>query len=233
MITEYKNKLFSVLGDSISTFEGVSEPEFAAFYDNYNKLLGNIYSPKQTWWGIVIDTLGGELLVNNSISGSTVTWHPSYEIPSYACSDERTESLSRGEIAPDVIMVYIGTNDWGRGVRVALDEDRGKEDPAVFSSAYRIMLEKLKKNYPEAEIWCLSLAVSKCSKMNDFEFPYTYGERHISEYCDAIKECAEQFGCRFIDLYNTAGPYDTIDGFHANSEGMQAIAEAVLNELNI
>ena len=92
MITEYKNKLFSVLGDSISTFEGVSEPEFAAFYDNYNKLLGNIYSPKQTWWGIVIDTLGGELLVNNSISGSTVTWHPSYEISSYACSDERRQS---------------------------------------------------------------------------------------------------------------------------------------------
>jgi lysophospholipase L1-like esterase len=68
--------------------------------------------------------------------------------------------------------------------------------------------------------------------MNDFEFPYTYGGRHISEYCDAIKECAEQFGCRFIDLYNTQSPYDTIDGFHANSEGMQAIAEAVLNELN-
>ena len=112
------------------------------------------------------------------------------------------------------------------------DESSSEENPAVFSSAYRIMLEKLKKNYPKAEIWCLSLAVSKCSKMNDFEFPYTYGGRHISEYCDAIKECAERFGCRFIDIYNTATPYDTIDGFHGNSEGMQVLAELVLKELN-
>ena len=155
---EYNGKRFSVLWDSISTFQGYSHPDDAAFYDTSRKLELGVLTPSDTWWGQVIEWLGGELLVNNSISGSTVCWHPLYEIPSYACSKKRTSSLSKDGILPDVIMVYMGTNDWGCGTRIHYDEryDCTKETPALFSVAYRMMIERLKNNYPNAEIWCIT-----------------------------------------------------------------------------
>lgn len=233
MTNYYKNKFFSILGDSVSTLEGYSEPEFAAFYDTAHKLAADVLTPLDTWWGQVIDRLGGELLVNNSFSGSTVCRHSSHEIPSYACSDERTSALGRSGVMPDVIMVYMGTNDWGCGTKIRSEKGcKGAENPLVsFSTAYGSMLEKLRKNYPHAEIWCMSLAVSRCSAMEDFNFPYCYGGRHISEYCDAIQTCAEKHGALFFDLYHCMEAYDTLDGFHPNASGMKWIAEAVLSEL--
>ncbi|MBE6960666.1 MAG: hypothetical protein E7448_08115 [Ruminococcaceae bacterium] len=232
-LSEYRVKLFSVLGDSVSTFEGCSEPEYAVYYDISHKLSAGILNTLDTWWGQVIQRLGGKLLVNNSFSGSTVCWHPLYEIQSYGCSDERTSSLGRDGVSPDVIMIYLGTNDWGCGTRVFQDEryDPVADNPALFLPAYRQMLKKLRTNYPNAEIWCFTLSVSQCSAQSDFSFPYCYGGRHISEYCDAIRLCAAEYGCRVIDLYNGSDPYDTLDGFHPTAGGMKTIADAVINEL--
>ena len=134
-IDKYKNKYISILGDSISTFEGCSEPKDAAFYNTERKLISRITTLSDTWWGQVIEKLGAKLLVNNSISGSTVTWHPSYEIQSYGCSDERTCSLSREGVSPDIIFVYLGTNDWGAGVKII--DDKNPDDLTVFYNAYR------------------------------------------------------------------------------------------------
>lgn len=230
-IDKYKNKYISVLGDSISTFEGVSEPNGAAFYDTGRKLLSNVLTASDTWWGAVVEQLGARLLINNSISGSTVTWHPAYEIQAYGCSDERTSSLSRDGVLPDVIFVYLGTNDWSMGVPLLKDNKTEKNELAVFSCAYQTMLEKLHANYPKAEIHCLTLAVSRFSKSEAFEFPFCRGGVHISEYCDIIKACASKTDCKVIDLYNNAEPYDTVDGVHANGVGMNTIANAVLKSL--
>ena len=70
--SNYQNKLFSVLGDSISTLWGYSVPDYAAYYDLSNALAADILSKADTWWGDVIEYLGAELLVNNSFGGSTV-----------------------------------------------------------------------------------------------------------------------------------------------------------------
>ena len=229
----YEEKYFSILGDSISTFDGCSQPDNASFYDTAIKLASGVITPAYTWWGHVIKELGGKLLVNNSISGSTVCWNPIYEYPSYGCSDERTSSLGRNEVSPDVIMVYIGTNDWGRGTAIKYDERyvSVKEKNSLFFSAYDAMLEKLRKNYPSAEIWCFTLSTSRCSAKESFSFPYRYSGRHIEEYCDAIRACAQNRGCRVVDLYALRIFYDTIDGFHPNAEGMKQISTAVLDEL--
>lgn len=141
----YKNKLFSVFGDSISTLDGYSEPDDAVFYDGLRRLEANILSPDDTWWGQVIRQLGGELLVNNSFSGSMVTKHRNCMFPSYGCSDERTAALGRDGLLPDVIMVYMGTNDWGYGVKPTPETPSEEGDISVFSVAYKCMLEKLQK----------------------------------------------------------------------------------------
>ena len=220
-------KYFSVLGDSLSTLEGYSEPQYAAFYDTEKKLESHIYTPSDTWWGMTIEEMSGELLVNNSISGSTVTKRDGYEIESYGCSIERTSSLSKGGISPDVIMVLLGTNDWGMGVDIA----EGEYAERSFGSAYSLMLKRLRENYPNAELWCFSLPVSRCSRMSDFSFPYVYKGVHIAEYCHAIRKVAKEHGARLIELYEPKTQYDTIDGFHPTREGMSTIFQSVKKQL--
>ena len=58
----YQNKYFSILGDSISTLEGYSQPREAAFYSGERKLKSGVFTPSDTWWGQVIERLGGQLL---------------------------------------------------------------------------------------------------------------------------------------------------------------------------
>lgn len=225
----FENKFFSVLGDSISTLEGYTIPDYAAYYNTEHKLLSGVFTPAYTWWGQVIKSLGGTLLVNNSFLGSTVCKRRGCEIPSFGCSDERTYSLHAGEVYPDVIMVFMGMNDWGCGVQPMAKSESDGHDLAVFSTAYENMLSKLKNNYPLAEIICLTLPVS--AYKNGEPFPYLYGGIHIEEYCEAIRLCAEKCGCRTVDLYTYAEPYTAIDGFHPDAEGMETLSRAVIAEI--
>jgi lysophospholipase L1-like esterase len=110
--------------------------------------------------------------------------------------------------------------------------DSVEDNPAYFFSAYRQMLKRLETNYPDAEIWCCTLPISRCSAKASFTFPYYYAGRNISEYCDAIRICAREFNCREIDLYNKADPHDTLDGFHPTADGMRTIANAIISELS-
>lgn len=222
----YQGKYFSILGDSISTLSGYNPPECAVFYDWEHKYLSGIFAPEDTWWGHVIDALGGRLLMNNSWSGSLVCRHPQCEIESYGCSDARTSALGLGDQTPDVVMILLGLNDFGCGMPVA-----GKNDLSVFSVAYEIMLEKIRRNYPQAEVWCLTLPRSCWSKSPDFEAPVCRAGGHITDYCRAIRVCAEKAGCKVVDIFRPNEPYDTIDGYHPTAQGMQTIAAAVLQEI--
>ncbi len=223
----YKNKYFSVLGDSVSTFEGCSIPREAAFYDTGNKLASEVITVSDTWWGCVIERLSGKLLVNNSWSGSTVCCSSLCEVESYGCSDWRTSSLDRNGVRPDVIIVFMGLNDWTCGYRPGNAECCECDDCEVFFVAYRIMLKKLRQNYPEAEIWCITLPYVGSDSVYP-DFLRGYGKFNIEEYCDTIRSCAQKSGCRLIDLYDSRCSYDTTDGIHPNKKGMEEIANCVL-----
>lgn len=226
----FENKLFSVLGDSISTLEGYTMPDYAAYYDTEHKLLSGVFTPAYTWWGQTIKSLGGTLLVNNSFLGSTVCRRRGCEIPSYGCSDERTGSLHTADIYPDVIMVFMGMNDWGFGMQPMAKSEADASDLSVFSTAYENMLSKLKSNYPLADIFCLTLPVSNYK--NGEPFPYLFGGIHIEEYCKAIRLCSEKQDCHIIDLYTQAEPYTSIDGFHPDAEGMATLSRAVCKSIS-
>ncbi len=228
---KYKGKLFSILGDSISTLDGYSEPEFSSFYDAIRKKQSGVELPEHTWWGQVIEFLGGDLLVNNSISGSMVCKHRQCRVPSYGCSDERTGALDKKGFSPDVIMVYLGTNDWGFGMKPTPNRKEYENDLDVFSVAYNLMLDKLQKNYPNAEIWCFTLCASGYKEGKEIEFYFYPGGYHMTDYCQVIEDCAKSHGCRIIDLYSSAEPFDTIDGYHPNREGMKSIANGVVGQL--
>lgn len=228
-LSKYKDKLFSVLGDSVSTLEGISEPADAAFYSGINRIEAGVFGYTDTWWGKVIERLGGRLLVNNSFQGSTVIKHRLCEIPSYACSDERTSALSADGKSPDLILVFMGMNDWGCGARVTSDGE--DEDPAFFSVAYRRMLTRLSENYPEARTVCLTLPVTAKRGDAAFTFPYRHGGRHIEEYNAVIRARAAEFSCLTADIYNPDAPIEAFDGFHPTADGMNAIADAVIKAM--
>ena len=227
----YQGKYFSIFGDSISTLEGCNPVGYSVFYTGLNCKRARVYTVEDTWWGQVIQQLGGQLLVNNAWSGSRVSQTPGREglFPA-GCSDERTSSLHTGTAAPDVIIVYLGINDYigGCGGR-SLTRSLFCSDMHYFGDAYFAMLEKLTRHYPQAEIWCCTLAPSSIAAYPEFVFPAEYEGRSAERFNDEIRAAACHFGCRLLDLYAAQTPYDSIDGTHPTRAGMATLARIMLD----
>lgn len=230
----YFGKQFSVLGDSISTLDGYNPLGYNLFYFGENCFRSGVREMKDTWWGKVIDFFGGELLVNNSWSGSRVTQLPGSDslFPS-GCSDERTGNLHISNVVPDVIIVYLGTNDWANGVPIEIDGCTllGHEYNDIFVSAYGNMIRKIRSNYPNAEIWCCTLCATFMSSDPSFHFPYKYNGNYINKYNQIIETVANQQNCKLIDLFSYSVPYDSIDGSHPNADGMNTLATLMIRSI--
>ncbi len=133
---------------------------------------------------------------------------------------------------PDFIIVYLGTNDWARGVEVRLvDNVLGQDEMEIFEDAYTVMLHKLQSNYPKAEIWCCTLNSTYISSNPNFVFPEKYAGRHIDEYNQTIRNIARANNCKLVDLDKYHWPYDSIDGSHPTSDGMNTLAMMVIREM--
>lgn len=229
----YLEKQFSILGDSISTLDGFNPKGYKIFYGEDNCNRTGVSEMSDTWWGKIIDFFGGELLVNNAWSGSRVTKLSGKEqlFPS-GCSDERTSALHINDVRPDVILVYLGTNDWAFGVKTGHETrvlDEGNNE--FFNEAYNSMLKKLKANYPESEIWCCTLCETYISERPDFKFPHKYAGTHIEEYNEIIRNITRRNNCRLIDLHDYKMAYDSIDGSHPTNTGMNTIATMIIRSM--
>lgn len=231
---KYYKKQFSIFGDSVSTLAGYNPKGYKVFYDSENCEKSGVKEMGDTWWGKVIDFFGGELLVNNSWSGSRVTRLPNSNTPfPSGCSEKRTSSLHINNVNPDVIIIYLGFNDWANGVHIYSNETHVLEffSDEYFIEAYEIMIIKLKENYPKAEIWCCTLNTTYMSSNPSFSFPGKYRGIHIEEYNNQIKQLAKTYGCKLIDLYSNQVPYDSIDGSHPNKYGMNTLATLIVKEI--
>ncbi|MBO4422928.1 MAG: SGNH/GDSL hydrolase family protein [Clostridia bacterium] len=226
---DYKGKYFSVVGDSISTLLGYIPDGYALYYDENNMKLAGIESWEDTWWGQIISRLGGKLLKNDSWSGSTVSYHAEFTPGSFAHLDSRMSRLGDGDIKPDVVMIYMGVNDWASGTPVETAE--GMEERASFTGSYGIMLDLIKEHYPDARVWCISPAVSTLRGDPNWEFPYKLGGIHLREYAEAIKAVAEDKGCIFIDANKNGTPLDALDGIHPDKTGMKTLADEILRRI--
>lgn len=226
----YNGKYFSILGDSISTLEGWNPAGYSVFFTGEKCRQSGIYQMGDTWWGQVIRKLGGKLLVNNSWSGSRITKLPDRKdlFPS-ACSDERTGGLHTEDAVPDVIIIYIGINDWASGAKnsrgIYADDICSME---IFENAYAAMLKKIRNNYPAAEVWCCTIPSTYMQSNPRFQFPKVYGGNDVEVYNAQIIETANHFCCRVLDLYSCGIPYDSIDGTHPSRKGMQTLASLML-----
>ena len=66
-------KLVSILGDSVSTFQGYNPRGYSVFYDASMQRVNGLNSVSDTWWDMVIKSMHARLCVNNSYSGNRVT----------------------------------------------------------------------------------------------------------------------------------------------------------------
>ncbi len=201
---------FSILGDSISTFNGYSNNAAvnSTIGDNAVWYYGNnndVTSVDQTWWKRVADTTGMEVLVNNSYSGDKVCVY----------GKTRATQLHNNEgETPDVIAVYLGTNDFANGCTLA-----------DFTTNYPAMIASITEKYPDADIYLLNLLY--------------YGSS-ADGFCNVIEDAAETYGCTYVDIRNDAG-FTSSNlgsympdqyGVHPGSAGMELIANCVVDAMS-
>lgn len=206
-------KKISILGDSISTYQGYTAPA-GVFYDLFNAMYAELRGVDDTWWMRVIHGLGGQLEVNDSYASTTVAGSTAL----CGCSDERTSALG----APDTILVFMGTNDYGYHI-----------DTLAFERDYRSMLRKLKKNYPAAEIWCGTLLWSYCVKEQFINYysDLPGGQAALEPYNRIIRTVCTEEGCRLADIASAGIEYAAIDCAHPHADGMKTIAQLWLEAM--
>ncbi len=204
-----KGKRLSILGDSVSTYKGVSNDESANSTLLYNRVFYKGSFPlEKTYWSLLIEEFGMELCVNNSWSGGNLSGR---DEPSAGVN--RANYLSRDDgREPNFIIVFMGLNDLGR-----------KVDVGVFGADYEKALLTIKDNHPDAKVCCINLPDRD---------PY-FKERAIlfnKAISNAVNTAGENF---FIaDLFNSKLNNDdfynnTVDGLHPDEDGMRMIAEVV------
>ena len=156
-------------------------------------------------------------------------------------------------VAPDVIILYRGTNDFSHTPYALLTDnyfdaynwaypttDNLGGDNYGFKQAISLTIKNLRTAYPNAKIVLCTLNVFK--RINYTNFPTNNGINSIPQYNKAIRECAEFFGCGLIEfdksgitfenLYtnNYVTDSETIPT-HPNNLGHDVMAQKAIRDL--
>lgn len=235
--SSYAGKKISILGDSVSTFVGYIPVGNKDWYTGSNN---GVYSVYDTWWMKLINALSASLLVNNSWSGSRVTTTRGAE---EAGCNTRCENLGSGTVSPDVIIVYMGINDFNNGVALGTYDGTGAfpTDTTTFREAYAVMLNKILTKYPRAEVWVCTLPY--CEQTGESAFPEINGNGvTLDAWNEAIRDLAALFGVKVLEhakcgltyqnmnLY--MGDYAAGEGLHPNAAGHSLIANNDIRQMD-
>lgn len=241
-----RRPLVSILGDSISTFEGCNPDGFDVFYEGERRRMTGVERVCDTWWRLVVDAIGGDILVNGSFSGSMVE---GAGFPA-ASSVRRVAALSRDGMDPDIVIAFIGINDYGWGGPANQAAGRGRAVPdaapaceertarfaaedaaAAFGTAYGVMLGRVRAAYPDAQVWCCTLCPGRLADARETTFIRRLRGVDVRAYDDAIRLQASDHGCRVIDLASFGLDYEAVDGTHPTARGMRQLASMAVRSM--
>lgn len=202
---EIRGKVFSIIGDSISSFVGTDIGN--SYYPTENSP-ADVNSVYATWWEKMIMTANAQLGVNASFGGARVTnTRPAQ--PAYTFFDRVSMIDDNG--TPDLIFVALGTNDSFDNVSVGTfdyDAEMSSYDESLFAPAYIKGVRSLLESYPNAKIILISFVMAQ-------------------KYQNAIRDIANHYGLTYINIqdYTTCS-----DGFavHPDNAGMNLIAERLM-----
>ena len=206
-------KKLSILGDSISTYKGVSDDASANSTLIYNPYYYRDPLPlEKTYWKLVMEHFELDLCVNNSWSGGNLSGRDNPD-----SGVNRANNLARDDgTIPDVIIMFMGINDLGR-----------RTDISVFSADYALTLTTIKKRYPNAIVCCVNLPDRDIVMKKQTEL-----------FNAAIDTAVKAAGNHFFvaDLFHSRLNNDyyyinTLDGLHPDEDGMRMIAEVIINTI--
>lgn len=255
----YKGKSISILGDSISTYLNVSNNaaynstigKNAVYYNQYNASRHPVHMSLElsdTWWMQTIDALDMKLCVNNAWSGGAILTRenitPAYERCVQLHNDKTGEK-------PDVIVVYIGTNDYGYHKNKIGNAEFNDADlihpngdgtytyttPQTACQGYAIMLHKISVAYPDAEVFCMNLLPRRAEDLpND---GHTDPGGQPTEFNANLAKIVERFGYTMVDLEQCGitpeiANFDTYipdQRVHPGKLGMDMITNALVDTM--
>ncbi|MBQ7345665.1 MAG: hypothetical protein IJW45_06360 [Oscillospiraceae bacterium] len=258
----------SILGDSISTYQGVSNDvnanstigKNAVFYSearddvaSYNYFV----TRKDTWWQQAADTLDMDVLVNNSWSGSRVfgdgtdTTDPEGTAPLAAwkgrCMQLHDDAGTNAGTKPDIIAVYMGTNDIkahsgidtfgdNQAAMIAEGEDTSDTDFQYPFSKYVRMVYNILTTYSNAEVYLFTLL--------PHEGQTQVHRTAMTQFNQSVRDLVTYYQGKgkavyLVDLYNDSGitsDFSVIDRYlgnslHPNDAGMDCITNCFVSSI--
>nr|WP_308626246.1 SGNH/GDSL hydrolase family protein [uncultured Eisenbergiella sp.] len=231
----------SILGDSISTFDGYIPTDYNIFYPGS----GEISSVEKTWWFQVLSNTGMELNANASSSNTDVSGDSTDTTGSApGCSFKRINDLTPGDDgpAPDILIIFMGINDFLRSVELGDFVTPELQQEGIitnFCDAYELMIQKLAATFPNTQIYFCTLLETNAGDTDEHpdEFPSTNKNGNtIADFNAEIATIVSSYNYPVIDVHNCGITYDTLgdytsDGTHPNAEGARLIGEYITNAL--
>jgi len=201
-----------IFGDSYSTFEGYIPEGYATYYADKECDNTDVRKVKETWWNILSQSTGLDLVLNNSWSGSTVcyTAYNGRDCSADSSFIYRLERLIEDGFFEneqiDTVFVFGGTNDsWANSPLGELKfSDISRDDLFCVLPAISYLIGKLRDTLPSADIVCIANTEIK------------------PEIIEAIELSAKHYGARAVTL----SEIDKRCG-HPTVRGMAQIAEQV------
>lgn len=235
---EEDEMVISILGDSISTFEGyIPEADgvnlkHTARYPQEDLVV----EVEETWWMQVIDELDGALGVNDSWSASMIYNDLDENGGSFgpdSCMASMTRIRNLGANGdPDLILFYGGTNDTlhlvplgefdpaaeGRPVATE-DVDLTATKWTTFAEAYETAILRLLYCYPDAQILVM---------LPTYAIDTYYTAEELAQYNGMMSAICEAYEIPCVDLREYVTSTKLLpDGIHPGYEGMDLISKAV------
>lgn len=157
---------------------------------------------------------------------------------------ENDLKLVRSSDIPDYIFIFAGTNDFSKA-NAALGEVLASKmlptDNSTFCNAYALMLSHIQSAYPSAQIFCISLPIFVRTNTDQSGIEVASDGKTIVDYNHAIKEIAELFGCKYVDIsasgvtrMNCYPKYiqdNSTTPTHPNAAGHKKYAETIISQL--
>lgn len=209
---DYNKKYFSVLGDSISTFQGYS-PWAADYYNPDLVSTTGVATVEDTWWMKVIRALNGVYLSNGSLSGNTISTLSNIG----GFPPQRLRQLSTDGKKPDHILLYAGLND----ANFYVPAER-------FAEEYQLLLTHLKELYPEAQIHCGTLILGAVDGAKNSLQGF---RQRLIPYNETIREAVAKAGVKLVDLAAFNARYSAMDALHPTGLGMEQLASLWLRAM--
>ncbi|MBQ9637454.1 MAG: hypothetical protein IJV36_06125 [Prevotella sp.] len=196
----------TIFGDSYSTYEGYITPatnEPWYFQDSHQPKRTDVTSVTQTWWHQLLTNQGWRLCMNNSYSGSTISYS-GYDGADYTLRSFNTRMTNLG--CPDIIFIFGATNDSWAGAPIGdyKYDSITQADLFSFRPAMAHMLEYMTQRYINTRIYFI---------LND---------GLSEEITQSALTICHHYGVPCIQLHGI----DKLSG-HPSVLGMQQIAEQV------